>query len=139
MMTISGVGRYKEEISSCLGKGCISLEKVVVAFLGRREPSKDWYKEDFFFFFFLVFQDRVSLCSPGCPGTHSVDQAGLELRNPPASASQVLELKACATTARLNISSLLRLYHGLPPSPPCKHFLIRDTPLKNQHVYSQES
>jgi len=28
----------------------------------------------------LVFRDRVSLCSPGCPGTHSVDQAGLELR-----------------------------------------------------------
>jgi hypothetical protein len=41
-------------------------------------------------FFFLVFRDRVSLCSPGCPGTHSVDQAGLELRNLPASASQVL-------------------------------------------------
>ncbi|GAB1292780.1 Non-structural maintenance of chromosomes element 4 [Apodemus speciosus] len=40
----------------------------------------------------------VSLCSPGCPGTHSVDQAGLELRNPPASASQVLGLQACATT-----------------------------------------
>jgi hypothetical protein len=36
---------------------------------------------------FLVFGDRVSLCSPGCPGTHSVDQAGLELRNPPTSAS----------------------------------------------------
>jgi hypothetical protein len=52
----------------------------------------------FLFFFFLVFRDRVSLCSPGCPGTHSVDQAGLELRNPPASASQVLGLKACATT-----------------------------------------
>jgi hypothetical protein len=48
-----------------------------------------------------LFQDRVSLCSPGCPGTHFVDQAGLELRNPPASASQVLGLKACATTARL--------------------------------------
>ncbi|GAB1303181.1 Long-chain-fatty-acid--CoA ligase 4 [Apodemus speciosus] len=32
--------------------------------------------------------NRVSLYSPGCPGTHSVDQAGLELRNPPASASQ---------------------------------------------------
>jgi hypothetical protein len=28
----------------------------------------------------LVFRDRVSLCSPGCPGTHSVDQAGLELK-----------------------------------------------------------
>jgi hypothetical protein len=43
-------------------------------------------------------RDRVSLCSPGCPGTHSVDQAGLELRNPPASASRVLGLKVCATT-----------------------------------------
>jgi hypothetical protein len=39
--------------------------------------------------------DRVSLCSPGCPGTHSVDQAGLKLRNLPASASQVLGLKVC--------------------------------------------
>jgi hypothetical protein len=50
------------------------------------------------FVFVFVFQDRVSLYSPGCPGTHSVDQAGLELRNPPASASGVLGLKACATT-----------------------------------------
>ncbi|GAB1286489.1 Nucleoporin NUP35 [Apodemus speciosus] len=41
----------------------------------------------------------VSLCSPGCPGTHSVDQAGLKHRNLPASASQVLGLKACTTTA----------------------------------------
>jgi hypothetical protein len=45
----------------------------------------------FFCCFVLFFQDRVSLCSPGCPETHSVDQAGLELRNPPASASQVLD------------------------------------------------
>jgi hypothetical protein len=50
-----------------------------------------------FFFFFLIFRDRVSLCSPGCPGTHSVDQAGLELRGPPVSASWVLGLKACTT------------------------------------------
>jgi hypothetical protein len=42
----------------------------------------------------FFFQDRVSLCSPGCPGTHFVDQTGLELRNPPASASPVLGLKA---------------------------------------------
>jgi hypothetical protein len=40
----------------------------------------------FGFFFFLVFRDRVSLYSPDCPGTHFVDQAGLELRNRPASA-----------------------------------------------------
>ena len=56
----------------------------------------------FFFFFLLVFQDRVSLYSPGCPGTYSVDQAGLELRNLSASASQVLGLKVCPTTAQLH-------------------------------------
>ena len=27
----------------------------------------------------VAFHDRVSLCSPGSPGTHCVDQAGLEL------------------------------------------------------------
>jgi hypothetical protein len=49
----------------------------------------------FCLFVLFCFRDRVSLWSPG---THSVDQAGLELRNPRASASQVLGLKACATT-----------------------------------------
>ena len=53
----------------------------------------------------FVFRDRVSLYSPGCPGTHFVDQAGLKLRNQPASASQVLGLKVCATTARLRCLS----------------------------------
>jgi hypothetical protein len=53
-----------------------------------------------FVFVFLDFFETGFLCiSLGCPGTHSVDQAGLELRSPPASASQVLGLKACATTA----------------------------------------
>jgi hypothetical protein len=45
----------------------------------------------------FFFRDRVYLYSPGCPGTLSVDQAGLKLRNLPASASQVLGLKACIT------------------------------------------
>jgi hypothetical protein len=57
-------------------------------------------------FFLWFFRDRVSLYSPVCPGTHSVDQADLELRNPPASASQVLGLKACATIARLHSAFL---------------------------------
>ena len=57
---------------------------------------------------FFFFRDWVSLYSPGCPGTHFVDQAGLELRNPPASASQVLGLKACTTTAQLNVPSLFK-------------------------------
>jgi hypothetical protein len=55
----------------------------------------------FVLFCFVLFQDRVSLYCPGCPGTHSVDQASLELRNLPASASQMLGLKAYTTIARL--------------------------------------
>ena len=84
----------------------------------------------------FFFRDRISLCNgPSCSRTHFVDQAGLELRDLPASASQVLQLKACATTAGQlvphNISSplcnmywwcLLEFIIGLksqfpPPSP----------------------
>jgi hypothetical protein len=57
----------------------------------------------FFILFFLGFFKTGFLCSPGCPGTHFVNQAGLELRNLPASASQVLGLKVCTTTARHGI------------------------------------
>lgn len=32
--------------------------------------------------FLFVFQDRVSLCRAGCPGTLSTDQNGLVLRDP---------------------------------------------------------
>ena len=63
----------------------------------------------FLFWGFWVFRDRVSLCIPGCPETHFVDQAGLELRNPPASASQVLGLKAFATTVRLKFKMFLKM------------------------------
>jgi hypothetical protein len=52
------------------------------------------------------FRNRVSLYIPGCPGTHFVDQAGLEFKNSPASASQVLGLKTCATTAQLIVTLL---------------------------------
>jgi hypothetical protein len=61
-------------------------------------PYSAIFKAHLAFLFFFFFRDRVSLYSPDCPGTHFVDQAGLELRNPPASASQVLGLKACTTT-----------------------------------------
>jgi hypothetical protein len=62
-----------------------------------------------FCFVLFFFLNRVSLCSPSGPGTHSVDQAGLELRDPPASASRVLGLKACATTPG---STLVPLVHS---------------------------
>jgi hypothetical protein len=58
-------------------------------------------------FLYFAFQGRVSLCSPDCPGSHSVHQAGLKLIDLPASASQVLGLKACATTAWLYMAVLM--------------------------------
>lgn len=33
---------------------------------------------DFVSFVLFCFLDRVSLYSPGCPGTYSIDQAGLQ-------------------------------------------------------------
>jgi hypothetical protein len=66
----------------------------------------------------LVFQDRVSLYSPGCPETHCVDQAVLELRNLPASASRVLGLKACAFMPGFKlVHILLCLLNGCIRSP----------------------
>jgi hypothetical protein len=56
-----------------------------------------------FVLFCFVYFEAGFLCSPGCPGTHFVDQAGLELRNLPASASRVLGLKACATMPRMTL------------------------------------
>jgi hypothetical protein len=47
-------------------------------------------------FVVVVFQDGVSLWSPGYPSTLSVDKAGLKLRNPPASG-----LKVYTTTGQL--------------------------------------
>jgi hypothetical protein len=78
-----------------------------------------------FVFFFLVFRDRVSQCSSGCPRTHSVDQAGLELRNPPASASQVLGLKVCATTTQHLLGSLydIKIYFCCQSNTPGTHKL----------------
>jgi hypothetical protein len=64
-----------------------------------------------YYYFLFLFPDRVSLCSPGCPGTHSLNQVGLKLRNPPASASQVLGLKACTTTAQQFLLILDGLSH----------------------------
>lgn len=49
---------------------------------------------------FYLLKDRVSLCGLCCPGTCSIDEAGLELRNPTDSATQVLRLKAGTSTAQ---------------------------------------
>jgi hypothetical protein len=94
-------GHWKEEAQSTKVSH-ISTKKIIntcnLKFVMTNLHCPPDYIFVFVFVFLFVFRDRVSLCSPGCPGTHSVDQAGLKLRNLPASASRVLGLKACATT-----------------------------------------
>lgn len=57
------------------------------------------------------------LFSPDCPRTHSVDEAGLELRDLPAFASLVLGLKACSTTNQ-HVSKLSGLLRPTPLLKP---------------------
>ena len=61
----------------------------------------------------LLFSRHVSLCNPGCPGTHSVDQADLEFTYqdqlslplsaspPPPTGAELL--KAGAVTGKLQV------------------------------------
>lgn len=55
---------------------------------------------------------QVPLCGPGYSGPHSVDQAGLNLRDPLASTCQVLGLKACMHDHRV-IATDLKNYINL--------------------------
>jgi hypothetical protein len=54
----------------------------------------------FVLFCFVLFCFETGFLCVAPTVSHSVDQAGLELRNPPASVSQVLGLKASTTTAQ---------------------------------------
>lgn len=56
----------------------------------------------FLFFLFLsfsFFQNKVSLCKPGCPGISSADQADHKLK-PPSPAARMLGLNLCVTTTK---------------------------------------
>jgi hypothetical protein len=91
----------KSERSSCLHLSSTRIINSQVTLQAKLSPSP--LLGFILFYLFIYFGFFVSLCNPGCSGTHSVDQAGLKLRNPPASASQVLGLKACATTTWLQV------------------------------------
>ena len=64
---------------------------------------------------FVVVDDV--LYGSSCPGTSSVDQAGLKLRAPLSSASQVLGLKTCTTTAWLGTMTLIPHKVAFRPKP----------------------
>ena len=84
----------------------------------------------FFFFWFglvSVFQDRVALCNPGCPGTYSVDQAGLKLRDLPASASQVLGLKVYSAMPGW-FRGFLKIYFSFSFVSVCRYVRTREVP-----------
>jgi hypothetical protein len=92
---------------------------------------------------FFVFRDRVSLYSPGCPGTHFVEQADLELRNLPASASRVLGSKACATMPGSLPPFLKSVLSHLHPCHPARGLILWTPMLKlsptSTRIYSRPS
>ena len=61
------------------------------------------------FLFFWFFETGFLCIALAVLELTFVDQAGLELRNPPASASQVLGLKVCAINARRSFAFLTLL------------------------------
>ena len=81
---------FKKHIKYMMGTSDKWLNKQSPLGLGRmaRGGKTHISVNNFFFFFFLFF----------VTGFFLVALAGLELRNPPVSASWVLGLKACATT-----------------------------------------
>ena len=70
----------------------------------------------------LLFPDRVSLCRLGYPGIHYVDKASFDLRDPAASVSGVLALKACTTTTQKH-TVLIELISSLPWPPWLTQFI----------------
>jgi hypothetical protein len=78
----------------------------------------------------LVFQDRVSLYNPGCPGTHSVHQTGLEFRKSQGIKSVYHHPPdLCGTFCRYNPQSIVTLtLHDVPLS----------TSTQGDHVEGQE-
>lgn len=59
-----------------------------------------------FWLFGLGFQERCSLHSPACPGTHFIVQAVLKLWGPSACTSWVLRFKVCTTSNGLHHCSV---------------------------------
>ena len=72
---------------SCSGVRFLLLVFVmtIISFTDRMDSF--WKKGAWFLFSVFFFPDRIFLYIPGCPRTHSVDQAGLDLKDPSASGS----------------------------------------------------
>jgi hypothetical protein len=83
-------------ITMCAGHTVLMLYLLPYLSCHNKREAVSFYLFTFRGFLFVWFWFWFWFLRQG----YFVDQAGLELRNPPASASQVLGLKACATTAQ---------------------------------------
>jgi hypothetical protein len=100
--------------------------------LETESPHAAHWRVDFELFSF--FQGRISLCSPGCPGTHSVDQAGLDSLMP--------ALKAYITTVWLRLefifcfclpSAGIKMYYAVSAGDGIQSFLRAGAPSSEPH------
>jgi hypothetical protein len=75
----------------------------------RPENSEQFYLTVYIYThtYFIIFFEKVSPHSPGSPGTHSVDQAGLEL-----------------TETHLPLPPECWDERHEPPCPACLHFIL---------------
>lgn len=60
----------------------------------------------FFFFFFACLTESVSHISSGWSGIHNIAQAALELGNPPALASRLVDMTRMLSAVLLNVFSI---------------------------------
>jgi hypothetical protein len=93
--------------------------------LFKKNKIKCWLSSSFLFVLLFAFRDTISLCCPGCPRVHSVDQAGLKLRDPPTSASQVPGLNVWGQHRPQSSSFSLREARSILITPKRKLFSLR--------------
>ena len=96
-------------------------ESLILAGSGGWDTEQAAYSAPFLFVVVVVFVvSRQCLCNSGYPRTHPVDQASLELQDPPAPASRVLRLKVCTTTSWQTsvISTMTTAQEGHPSWNP---------------------
>jgi hypothetical protein len=72
----------------------------------------------------FCFWVRVSLCSPGCPGIYSVDQAASNSKDLLAFTSQVLGLKMCASMTGILGRSLYKMKLTFEPKTVTKSSIL---------------
>lgn len=94
-------------------------------------PLFYWVHTNLLCFVYLIFWDGISLCSPGYTRAGSVHQTDLQLREQPASGSQVWGIKACGTTTQSPSKQKLK-------KKTKQHMIFFNTPLVLDASFSQK-